>query len=114
MTDITIIYRQFLSFPQHERDKLVYKGKVGTGFGAETMAGIMEKLHARARKTAARHIRPRRREASAGCAPVSWEELRDVETPAAFSISDVEKLLQRASGKALRGWGFAELPLPDL
>jgi len=56
----------------------------------------------------------RARTGASVAAPVSWEELRDVETPAAFSISDAEKLLQRASGKALRGWGFAEQPLPDL
>lgn len=47
-------------------------------------------------------------------APVCWEELRDIETPARFSIADSNILLDRASGKTLKGWGFAEQSLPDL
>jgi bifunctional non-homologous end joining protein LigD len=46
--------------------------------------------------------------------PVSWSELADIETPGAFSISDVSELLKRASGASLRGWGFADQRLPEL
>ncbi len=46
--------------------------------------------------------------------PVSWSELADIETPAAFAISDVDELLKRAGGASLRGWGFADQPLPEI
>lgn len=45
--------------------------------------------------------------------PVTWEELEDTER-AAFTIADVEKLLERARSRVLRGWGVAEQRLPIL
>jgi bifunctional non-homologous end joining protein LigD len=31
-----------------------------------------------------------------------------------FGIGDAKQLVERAQGKALAGWGFAEQALPDL
>ncbi|GGC00110.1 ATP-dependent DNA ligase [Novosphingobium endophyticum] len=47
-------------------------------------------------------------------APVTWAELKDIDTPAAFSISNADKLLKRASSVGLQGWGFADQALPEL
>jgi len=46
--------------------------------------------------------------------PVSWDELDDVARPNLYSIADAERLLARASEKALRGWGLASQVLPPL
>ena len=46
-------------------------------------------------------------------APVSWEELRNIDTPARFTIEEAEMLVERAAAPALKGWGFAEQVLPD-
>lgn len=56
----------------------------------------------------------RARENAPVAAPVSWDELRDIDTPAAFTIGDAERLLERASEPELQGWGFAEQILPDI
>jgi bifunctional non-homologous end joining protein LigD len=47
-------------------------------------------------------------------APVSWEELEDIATPALFTVPDAAKLVERAAGKALAQWGQAAQTLPDL
>ena len=47
-------------------------------------------------------------------APVTWSELRDIDTAARWHVTDLEELLERANGRALKGWGVAEQMLPDL
>ncbi|MCU6455689.1 DNA ligase D [Sphingomonas sp. A2-49] len=47
-------------------------------------------------------------------APVSWTELRDIDTAARWSVRDGEELLDRATSRALAGWGVADQVLPDL
>jgi bifunctional non-homologous end joining protein LigD len=47
-------------------------------------------------------------------APVSWTELRDLDTAARWHVSDAAELLERASSRALQGWGIADQVLPDL
>ena len=47
-------------------------------------------------------------------APVGWDELRKIDTPAHFTIRDSSKLVRRAGSALLKGWGFAEQSLPDL
>jgi bifunctional non-homologous end joining protein LigD len=47
-------------------------------------------------------------------APISWTEMKTIETPARFHIGDGPELLRRAASKALIGWGRAEQVLPDL
>lgn len=46
-------------------------------------------------------------------APVSWEELRRIERPDAFTVADLTRLLKRAGQARLRGWGIAQQELPD-
>ncbi len=46
-------------------------------------------------------------------APVSWSELRDIDTAARWRFTDREELLARADSRALRGWGVAHQHLPD-
>src|SRR3546814_21099255 len=41
-------------------------------------------------------------------APVSWSELKDIETPAMFSVEDVDTLIARANARPLEGWGVAD------
>ncbi|MGU3391620.1 DNA ligase D [Sphingomonas sp. M1A8_2b] len=47
-------------------------------------------------------------------APVSWSELRDIETAALWGVKDGAELIERASSRALEGWGVADQMLPDL
>ncbi|WP_267394244.1 MULTISPECIES: DNA ligase D [unclassified Sphingomonas] len=47
-------------------------------------------------------------------APVSWTELRDLDTAARWSVRDAAELLERAGSRALEGWGIADQVLPDL
>lgn len=47
-------------------------------------------------------------------APVSWTELRDIDTAARWSVRDAAELLERATSRALAGWGVADQVLPDL
>ena len=47
-------------------------------------------------------------------APVSWTELRDLDTAARWTIRDADELIARANGRALSGWGVADQALPDL
>ncbi|GAA0662267.1 bifunctional non-homologous end joining protein LigD [Sphingomonas insulae] len=47
-------------------------------------------------------------------APVSWTELRDIDTAARWGVRDATELLERATSRALAGWGVADQVLPDL
>jgi len=47
-------------------------------------------------------------------APLSWTELRDVDSAAHFTVRDAATLLERAQGRSLAGWGVAAQVLPDL
>src|SRR3954447_20327748 len=55
----------------------------------------------------------RAREGAPVSAPVAWEELDDYASGHHFSIRDADELLDRASSKALAGWGKAKQALPD-
>ncbi|MEO8454813.1 MAG: DNA ligase D [Sphingomicrobium sp.] len=55
----------------------------------------------------------RAREGAPVSAPVTWEELGRFESGHHFSIRDAGELLDRASSKALAGWGKAKQALPD-
>jgi bifunctional non-homologous end joining protein LigD len=55
----------------------------------------------------------RAREGAPVAAPISWEELDDFDSGAAFSIQDAPELLKRAKLKRLAGWGKAKQSLPD-
>lgn len=46
--------------------------------------------------------------------PVSWNELGDIERPDAFSMKDVEALLERAGSADLAHWCRVEQALPDM
>jgi len=43
--------------------------------------------------------------------PISWDELDGMKDAHPFSIDDAEALIEHAAD--LRGWGFAEQPLPN-
>ena len=45
---------------------------------------------------------------------IAWGELKGFDNAHPFSIGDTKRLLDRAKGKGLAGWGFAEQRLPDL
>jgi len=47
-------------------------------------------------------------------APVSWTELRDLDSAAHWHVGEAEALIARASGRSLKGWGVADQVLPDL
>jgi bifunctional non-homologous end joining protein LigD len=47
-------------------------------------------------------------------APVTWEELRDTDRSDAFTIADVEQLLERARSRDLSTWGVGNQRLPSL
>ena len=47
-------------------------------------------------------------------APVSWTELRDLDSAHRWSVRDGAALLARANSRALQGWGVADQALPDL
>jgi bifunctional non-homologous end joining protein LigD len=55
----------------------------------------------------------RARENAPVAAPVSWDELDDIDRAGFFTIADVDQLLERASSRALHGWGEARQTLPD-
>ncbi|WP_375395052.1 DNA ligase D [uncultured Sphingomonas sp.] len=46
--------------------------------------------------------------------PVSWTELRDIDTAAKWNVRDGAALVERANGRALADWGVADQVLPDL
>jgi bifunctional non-homologous end joining protein LigD len=47
-------------------------------------------------------------------APVTWSELRDLDTAANWHVGDAADLIARANAPALSGWGVADQMLPDL
>ncbi|MDQ4419460.1 DNA ligase D [Sphingobium sp. DEHP117] len=47
-------------------------------------------------------------------APVGWEELRDIKSPARYTNRDADELLRRAGSATLKGWGFMEQQLPEV
>jgi bifunctional non-homologous end joining protein LigD len=55
----------------------------------------------------------RAREGAPVAAPVSWDELDRYESGHHFTIRDAAELLERASSKALAGWGKVKQALPD-
>jgi bifunctional non-homologous end joining protein LigD len=55
----------------------------------------------------------RAREGAPVSAPVDWGELDKYDSGGHFSIRDADQLLERASSKALAGWGKAKQSLPD-
>lgn len=66
---------------------------------------------------AATAIMPYSARARAGmsvAAPVTWKELADLDRSDAFTIGDVETLLERAKSRDLKGWGSADQRLPVL
>ncbi|HEY0312156.1 MAG TPA: DNA ligase D [Allosphingosinicella sp.] len=56
----------------------------------------------------------RAREGAPVSAPISWDELDETQSGARFTVRDADLLLERASSRALQGWGEASQPLPDL
>ncbi|MES2120293.1 MAG: DNA ligase D [Pseudomonadota bacterium] len=55
----------------------------------------------------------RGRDGAPVAAPIVWEELDRYQGGNHFSIRDADELLERASSKALAGWGKAKQALPD-
>lgn len=47
-------------------------------------------------------------------APVTWDELSAMQRSDAFTIADIEQLLERARSRELSGWGAADQRLPSL
>ncbi len=47
-------------------------------------------------------------------APVTWEELSVLDTPARYTIRDASELVKRAKSKGLKAWGKADQTLPDV
>lgn len=56
----------------------------------------------------------RSRELAPVAVPLSWEELRDLDTPSHWHIGDGAALVKRAGFKDLKNWGRADQVLPDL
>jgi bifunctional non-homologous end joining protein LigD len=46
--------------------------------------------------------------------PVSWEELRDLDTPARWHIGDAEEMIARAASRELAQWCKADQVLPEI
>jgi bifunctional non-homologous end joining protein LigD len=55
----------------------------------------------------------RAREGAPVAAPIAWDELDKYQGGNHFTIRDADELLERASSKALAGWGKADQALPD-
>jgi bifunctional non-homologous end joining protein LigD len=56
----------------------------------------------------------RAREGAPVSAPISWDELDEMQSGARFNVRDADLLIERASGRSLQGWGEASQILPDL
>jgi bifunctional non-homologous end joining protein LigD len=46
-------------------------------------------------------------------APVTWDELDEIETAAHFTIGDADELLRRHASRSLNNWGIAQQALPQ-
>lgn len=55
----------------------------------------------------------RSREGAPVAVPIAWDELAGFADAHPFGIADAARLIDRAAGKALAGWGFADQSLPD-
>lgn len=64
--------------------------------------------------TAVMPFSARARDAGPIAMPITWEELRALESPAAWTILDGKEAVRRAASKSLAGWGRADQLLPDL
>jgi bifunctional non-homologous end joining protein LigD len=47
-------------------------------------------------------------------APVAWSELDRITSSDHFRLADMDSLLERASSRKLRGWGYADQTLPGM
>ncbi|AZO63407.1 MAG: DNA ligase D [Mesorhizobium sp.] len=47
-------------------------------------------------------------------APITWAEMKTIDTPSHFRVGDAPELKKRAASKALAGWGRADQSLPNL
>jgi bifunctional non-homologous end joining protein LigD len=47
-------------------------------------------------------------------APITWNELRDLDAANIYHVTDADTLIERANDKALAGWGVAAQVLPDV
>jgi bifunctional non-homologous end joining protein LigD len=56
----------------------------------------------------------RAREKAPVAAPINWDELDGFESGGHFTVRDADALIERASSRALQGWGIAEQVLPDV
>lgn len=56
----------------------------------------------------------RTREYAPIAVPLTWEELRDIDTPSHWHIGDGAEMVKRAASKNLAHWGRADQILPDL
>jgi bifunctional non-homologous end joining protein LigD len=56
----------------------------------------------------------RARAGASAAAPVSWTELKEVESPGMFTARDAATLIDRANGRGLQHWGISDQVLPDL
>lgn len=56
----------------------------------------------------------RSREFAPIAVPLTWEELRDLDSPARWHIGDAPLMLERAASRDLAHWGRADQLLPDL
>ncbi|MFL6720641.1 MAG: DNA ligase D [Sphingomonas sp.] len=63
--------------------------------------------------TAVMPFSARAREGAPVSAPIAWEELDRYDSGHHFSIRDADELIERASSKALAGWGKAKQSLPN-
>jgi DNA primase len=54
----------------------------------------------------------RAREGAPVAAPIAWDELGDYEGGNAFTIRELDLLIERSSKKLLLGWGEAKQALP--
>jgi bifunctional non-homologous end joining protein LigD len=56
----------------------------------------------------------RAREGAPVAAPIHWEELDGMDSGGRFTVRDADLLLERASSRALQGWGEAAQALPEV
>jgi bifunctional non-homologous end joining protein LigD len=56
----------------------------------------------------------RAREGAPVAVPIGWDALADVDKAGAWTIGDVQELLDRAASPDLKGWAFASQSLPSI